>query len=131
MVKDFLRAPGSHTGETVGNNLHIEIPLTNCKVLYQGKKKQNIKCAVCSQSFCGCGWETSSQEEGTVLTPVLPQCPSDAHNRHLIAAAGGRYGSRVHCMLAAQLYHVTSLGLGFLIYNTRDFTEMKSPLFSP
>lgn len=58
-------------GETVGDNLHIEIPLTNCKVLYQGKK-QNIKCAVCSQSFHGCGWETSSQEEGTVLPPVLP-----------------------------------------------------------
>lgn len=130
MVKDFLRAPGSHTGETVGDNLHVEIPLTHYKVLYQ-EKKQNIKCAVCSQSFRGCGWETSSQEEGTVLTPVLPRGPSDAHNRHLIAAAGGRYGSRVRCMLAAQLHHVTSLGLGFLVYNMRDFPGMKSPLFSP
>lgn len=130
MVKDFLRAPGSHTGETVGDNLHVEIPLTHYKVLYQGKK-QNIKCAVCSQSFRGCGWETSSQEEGTVLTPVLPRGPSDAHNGHLIAAAGGRYGSWVRCMLAAQLYHVTSLALGFLVYNMRDFPEMKSPLFSP
>ena len=35
--------------ETVGDNLDIEIPLTNCKVLYQEKKKQNIKCPVCSE----------------------------------------------------------------------------------
>ena len=47
MVKDFLRAPGSHTGETVGNNLHIEIPLTNCKVLYQEKKKDRILNVLC------------------------------------------------------------------------------------
>ena len=48
MVKDFLRAPGSHTGETVGNNLHVEIPLTNCKVLYQEKKNRalNVLCVL-------------------------------------------------------------------------------------
>lgn len=131
MVKDFLRAAGSRMGETVGDNLDIKIPLTNCKVFYQKKKKQKNRTSnvLCVLSFHGCGWETSSQEEGTVLPPG--KRPSDAHNRHLIAAAGGRCGSRVHCRLAARLYHVTSLGLGFLVYNVKDFTEMKSPLSSP
>lgn len=39
-------------GETVGDNLDNKIPLTNCKVFYQKKKKtkkQNIKCPVCSE----------------------------------------------------------------------------------
>lgn len=65
-----------------------------------------------------------------MLTPVLPQGPGDAHSRHLIDAAGGEvpYGSRVPCLHAAWVCHVTSLDLGFLICKMRDFPEMKSPL---
>ena len=56
--------------ETVGDNLDIEIPLTNCKVLYQDKKNRTSN-VLCVLSFHGCGWQTSSQEEGTVLPPVV------------------------------------------------------------
>lgn len=40
MVKNFLRASEANTRETVGDNLHVEMPLTNCKVLHSGKKRQ-------------------------------------------------------------------------------------------
>lgn len=78
----------------------------------------------------GVAGEISSQEVGTMLTPVLPQSPGDAHSRHLIDVAGGEvpYGSRVPCLHAAWVCHVTSLDLGFLICKMRDFPEMKSPL---
>ena len=37
MVKSLLRASGANARETVGDNLHVEMPLTNCRVLYREK----------------------------------------------------------------------------------------------
>lgn len=59
-------------GETVGDNLHIEIPLTNCKVLYQEKKKQNIKRPVCSEfSWVWLGDELPRRGDRSSSCPTL------------------------------------------------------------